>query len=527
MRRRPGPVRSRPPRYQRPWAWAALVFASAGPFAVGLGFEHVYDDRDTLVATPAATLPLGELASALLHGRADLPDVSRPAMVLSARLDHVLWGASPVGTHLGSLALYVLTTATAWRLALVLLRSRRLALGATTLWAAMPVHAECVVSASYREDLFAALGVLGGLAALLAPAREPHSWARASGLAALVALGLAGKESALVIVPLGAALAASLAPRDAGSLAAWAARRERSLVLLALVLASYLAWRYQLAGVGDGVARAAPDAHGPHDDARYLVWAALRSAWPLDVEPLYPEQPHASAGWWLPLGAMAAATAWARHTPAGRAGLFVLLGALVTAPLVGPANARADRYLLFTTLGTAMLAMLALDAVARRAASADRARLVTASAVGVVTVALGCRSAVAAQVWSSDLALWSHATERAPESAKAWQGLAWAQRRAGALDDAAQSLSRSLALDPERPETRLSAAYLALRRGDVAGARRTLEALRADGHEGMRGWRRAARCAFDVPAEDAAACIDAPRLDAPIDVTPRVEGGAP
>lgn len=53
---------------RRRWAWAALVLASAGPFAIGLGFEHVYDDRYTLVSSPALDLPLPTLLNALVRG---------------------------------------------------------------------------------------------------------------------------------------------------------------------------------------------------------------------------------------------------------------------------------------------------------------------------------------------------------------------------------------------------------------------------------------------------------------------------
>lgn len=471
---------------------------------MGLGFEHVYDDRATIVATPAARLSPLAILEGCLRGTGDFPDVSRPAMVLSARLDHALTGATPFGTHLTSLCLYAAATAAAYGLARVLLRRRSLALAAAALWASFPVHAEVVVCASYREDLFAAIGVLGALAIVLAPALRPMPWSRAACAGALLALGLAGKESALVFVPLLVALAPTPAGDAWASLRRWAAPRARVLAVLALIVIAYVAWRAPLAMHGDGVARAA--LHGPHDDARYLVWVAARSFAPVEVDPLFRTLDPAIPAWWLPAAALVLLVVAQRSTTAGRALAFVVLGALATAPSVGPANERADRYVVIATFGVACLAVLAIDALARRF-TVESERRGLAIALGL-TLALGVRSAIAAAPWSSDLALWTYATERAPDAAKAWQGRAWAERRVGDLDAASESLARSLALDPTRPETRLSSAYLSLARGDVEGARATLASLRAEGHAGLPGFARAWRCASAPAAEGAASCLE-------------------
>lgn len=472
---------------------------------MGLGFDHVYDDHATIVSSAAARMSVAQILGACLRGTHAFPDVSRPAMVLSVRLDHALSGARPLGTHATSLALYVAATFAAYALARVILRRRALAVAAAALWASMPVHAEVVVCASYREDLLAAIGVFGALALVLAPTRAPLGWPRAACAASLAALGLAGKESAVVIVPLLAALAPFSTQEGFAGIVRWVHARERALGALALVGIAYGAWRLELARVGDGVARAA--SHGPHDDARYLVWAAARSFWPVEVAPIYADEAPASAAWWIPALALIAVWARLRTRVIGRAIALVVFGALVTAPFVGPANERADRYLLFTTLGAACLAVLACRAIARRlrAPSAAKTVLPTLALALALTLVLGTRSAFAALPWSSDLALWSYATERVPESAKAWQARAWAERRAGRLDDAARSLAQSLAIDPTRPETLLSSAYLALARGDVPGAQRTLDALRAEGHERLPGFTRASRC---TRATDPARCVD-------------------
>jgi len=484
------------------------VIAAVAPFAISLGFGHVYDDHATLVATPAAHLPFAAIARASLHGARWLPDVSRPAMAMSARLDHLLWGAQPWGTHLTSLALHALTAGAAYALGLALFRARHLALAAALLWATLPVHTEAVVCASYREDLFAALGVFGASALVLAPTPAAHGWTRAVAAAALTALGLAGKESALVLVPLLVALLVGAAPPTA--IATRLQYRERTLLLLALVLVAYAAWRVPLAWAGDGVARATAGTRGPHDDARFVVWAAARSLAPVAVDPIFAPLPRADARWWLAAAPLALAWFVVRRRPIGFALAFLLFGGFATLPALGAANERADRYLLFTTFGTAALAALGLDAVARRLPSRVRAprRRVVVALAAVLALALGARSALAARPFANDLALWTYATARVPTSAKAWQARAWAERRAGRLADASRSLARSLALDPQRPETRLSAAYLALAQGAPDRARQLLVGLRAEGHGGLAGFARAWRCAVASGNGQAADCLE-------------------
>jgi hypothetical protein len=484
------------------------VTAAAAPFAIALGFAHVYDDHATLVATPAARLSLAAIARASLHGARWLPDVSRPAMAMSARLDHVLWDARPWGTHLTSLALYALAATAAYALGLALFRARHLALATALLWAAMPVHAEAVVCASYREDLFAALGVFGALALLLAPTTAAHTWHRAAAVTGLAALALAGKESALVLVPLSAALLVGAGPR--ALLATRLQLRERSLLALGLLLVAYAAWRVPLAWAGDGVARVAPGVRGPHDDARFVVWAAMRSLVPVAVDPIFAPLARADARWWLAAAPLAIAWFAVRRRPIGFALAFLVFGGFATLPSLGAANERADRYLLFTTFGAAALAALGLDAAARRVTPRGRLRhrRVVVALAAALALGLGVRSALAARPFASDLALWTYATARVPTSPKAWQSRAWAERRAGRLADASRSLARSVALDPQRPETRLSAAYLALAQGAPERARDLLQALRNDGHGGLAGFARAWRCANAERGTRASDCLE-------------------
>ncbi len=461
------------------------------PFVRALSFAHVYDDHTTLVATPALREPLFTLLGHLLRGDGAFPDASRPWMVLSAVFDHALLGASPMGTHLTSLVLYALTVASVYGLSFAVLRSRAHAAVAALLWAVMPVHAELVVSASYREDLFATLGVCTALAWMLWPSRYEHSWARALGIAGAWALGLGGKESALVFVPLLFWLGPALLQRDARGGLRWTefwVRRERSLTLLFLVFGVYAMWRYGLVLEGDGVPRR-EGWSSLHALPRYAMWGLLESLVPLRVQPFYADLGEAYATFWLPFGLLTALAFRVRERPIGKALGMLLLGALLSSPLTSPVNERADRYLAFTTIGTAWLVSLGLMWLGQRR------RWPVQSMALVCASLLALRAATLAPIWSSDLALFREATQHVPESAKAWEGLAWAERMEGDVPAAEAALMQSLALDPRRPSARVSLALMRLLRGDQAGARVLLERLRDEGLEDTHGFARAWQCA--------------------------------
>jgi Flp pilus assembly protein TadD len=99
-------------------------------------------------------------------------------------------------------------------------------------------------------------------------------------------------------------------------------------------------------------------------------------------------------------------------------------------------------------------------------------------------IALGARAAIAAvlvactaatytrnAVWRNALTLWSDAVEKTPSSAAAHELLGFAQLTSGEPANAVETLSRVLALDPERVDARLNlgSALAAVGRLDEAG----------------------------------------------------------
>jgi hypothetical protein len=124
----------------------------------------------------------------------------------------------------------------------------------------------------------------------------------------------------------------------------------------------------------------------------------------------------------------------------------------------------ADRFLLFPTLGLALVAALGLVALRSR-----RARIALAS---VVVVAASLRTLDAQRTWRSGLSLWERAVRSNPDDGDAWAGLV------GELDIAG------------RPDLASEVLYVALQR---MHSRRLIfwDALLAvEGHERARGIRR-------------------------------------
>lgn len=449
------------PKNRPPLALVGLPLLAYGSAA---RFGFVYDDHWTLVHNPSLERPLGALMRSLAALDPTVPDVSRPAMVLLHWLERRAFGlGSAWGYHTVSLGLHVACTLLAWRLAFLLVRRRAVALGAAALWSALPVHAEVVAAINYREDLLATAGVLGVALLLLAPTSSSHGWGRAACASAALALGLAAKESAMVVL----LLVPALAPAERS----WWRRRERSLVASLAVIGAYLMWR--LGSPEDLVPRASSTlAEASWAMPGYLAWTVVRSLLPFGSTPLYePLSLPSVAVVGCALAWVAALGVASRHRghAAGAAGLLLLLAPVATSPWVGPINARADRYVYLASLGAALLIAWSAHAGLRRVGARGHSstpRRWLPLLTGAALLAMAVASARASSTWRDDLELWTEGVRRAPTSAKAWAALGWARRRAGDHDGSERALRRSLALEPDRAATWVVLGGLELARGN-------------------------------------------------------------
>lgn len=449
-------------------ALAALLVATVGAFAAGLGNGFVWDDAQLIVANPvtlsaslvrdAFTRHFWDTAGYTLAGRAHF---YRPVITLAYALTRTLFGPGALGFHLVNLAAHLGVVALAFGHVRDRLdpdrRSPDAALAAAlgvAFFALHPARAESVSWSSGAPDLWASLFALAALR--LDPSRRPLASAGA------FALALLSKE-AVAFVPV-ALLVDALCLRPAGE------RRPAlrgALTLLAVLVAVLAARAFVLRGSTATV--------GPPLVAAVRVLASLGHLvartvvpWPLTV--WSSRVVHAASGSAayavrdLALGAavvlgVATAAAVALRRSAVRPAFADLAWfALALLPVANPielslAQLVADRYLYLPHLALAALLARGLLPALR-----SRARL---PAVGVALVTLGLLGALAsahARHFHDELGLWRHevAVDRANPMARLSLARAVAsQRRYGdalgevrlALLDAQNQNARAVQMD--------------------------------------------------------------------------------
>lgn len=487
-------------------AVAALAVIAFGP---ALAFGFVYDDHWTVQGNRALEGALAPLMRTLFLGRGvarGVPDATRPLMVASVWLDRRVFGLDPAGHHLHSLLLYCVCSVFAACAVFGVTRRARAATLGGLVFAAAPIHAEVVAAINYREDLEAGAAVMGLVAWLFLPRRRDIV-DHAVLAAAVAVLGLLGKESAIVLLPLAVSIGATRF-----RLGEWLRRRRMSLTAITTGTLVWGAWRAWLRiGGRDDVPLTL--AHRTAWDrflrtARYAVRAAFDGMIPLRWSPDYAPEGEASAWWLVPLAALVAAVlllSKRRRSRVFAAGLALsLVAPLATSPLLSPINETADRYVFVATLGGAIVWGSLIDRALARLPHRLHVPVVGAALLPLVIV---CHRAIAP--FRSDADLWRIATERAPLSARAFVGLARVRRLAGDLDGADRAVERALTLDPHSFMARVTRVYNRLARGDVEAARAGIREIEALGGSRHRGMRRAVRCAA-LPAAEAARCIDGP-----------------
>jgi len=480
---------------------AALAVVAFSPT---LTFGWVYDDAWTIVENEWLERSLPELLGLLASGEAlvkQVPDATRPAMVLSLWLDRRLFGLSTVGHHLTSLLLYGATAFMATRLAFRLSGRTVVAAVAGAFFALAPIHAEPVASVNYREDLLSAFGVL--LAWLLLVDRGRNDGAgRALAAGGGLALALFAKESSIVFGPLLVATVA-LVPRLWPTV--W--RRKRTLFALGVGFAVWAAWRVPLFVQGDDIPTA--PARGAFQTllrtARYEVQAVRHGVLPFSWSPDYFRQPDAGAGALVTLIVIVAGiwilkSSRGTQTPA-LAAAVALIAPLGSSPLVGPSNEFADRYFLLGVLGGGLLWGFFADRL-----FTDRGFRVPRVTALVVCLPMAVPAWFAMRIWRDERSLWTAAVERSPGSPRALAGLSRVERASGAFRAAERAVDRALELDPRYAPALMVRIYNELHEGKVEDARRHLAELPGLGAGDARGLKRARRCAA-LEAAAARACI--------------------
>lgn len=242
-----------------------------------------------------------------------------PVSNSSLWLEWRLWGLNPTGYRLTNLLLHVFTAGLLW----ALLRRLRLpgAFLAAVLFAVHPVNVESVAWVAQRKEMLAAVFFLASLLSFLeaeigAERASPRWYAAA--LAAFV-LAILSKSSVAILPLVLLGMMAWLRPLERRDLV-----RVAPFVVVSAVLLPMQAWfqtrvTSEDAQLGGAIERLL--------GAAGAVWFYLYKALvPLDLCFIYPrwQVDPASAGWWLPLIAVAAMTVvlWRRRRGWQRALLF-------------------------------------------------------------------------------------------------------------------------------------------------------------------------------------------------------------
>lgn len=427
------PVRAALPVVLAVLAGVALVWSGVG------GAGYVWDDqglvlRNTLLDAPTWEGVFGSDLWRYTDG--ERTPYYRPLMTISLLVDRAL-GAGTAGAagaaHLHSLAWHLGCVGLLY--ALVASRVGRGRAAIAALVAGLhPVTSEAVTWVAARNDLLAAAAVLGAFLAL------ERGWLLVMGLAALAAL--LAKESAVLLLP-------------AALVWAWGRRVSVSPVGVAAALLAALGVWLALRGAADLAAPAdlLPDpnrtpARLALQGVRALGWLAV--PWPLSgtanlTSPFTPL---------VGVGAAAAVVGLALLARfGGREGRGWLGVALLTVLPAGFAlwtyGTLGERYLYLPVLALSGALAVALPADLDALPPRGRARAVW---VGVAVGGLLAAAAIRVRVadWKDDVALFTAAAERAPDS-YSWYLLGATMRGEGREAEALELFERSLAAEPHTP----------------------------------------------------------------------------
>lgn len=464
-----------------------LSIGTLALYAHVLGHGYVFDDGAAVVDNPVVAE--GTLRDVFSHdywgGRRGHRHVTtyRPLTTLTFRLERAAFGPDPRVSHAVNLALHVAATLLVYGLVLAFRGPRALALAAAALFAVHPVHVEAVVGVVNRTELFA---FVFGVGSLLLWQRRRRGWALAAFGAALLS-----KENAVTLLPLlvladwlgGTGSALPLRPRE----------RARRLALrfapfAALVVGMLLLRARVLPAVLGG---AIPGADNPMVDAGWparvltplktLAFALRQGLLPTRLSPDWSANALPPAGWadpwaWAGLAALLVlgATLWIlRHrAPAVSMGLVAFLVTWSVSSNVPFLSTilYADRALYLPSLGLAV----ALAAVVGDVAAASRRAWPAWAAFGLYLALLAVSNVDYARAWATDRALFEHAVQAAPQSARAHANLGAALGDAGELPASEAHLRTALRLDPHDVQTRANLGGQLLTQGRFAEAERQL-----------------------------------------------------
>lgn len=448
---------------------ALLILAlTAACYAALVQAGFVWDDRQLVEGNRLVGSPefLGQFLRVDLWSTATgVEEIEsgyyRPLFLLSLALDRLLWGLSPAGHHLQSIAWHLAAVTALWRLLRQLVSPVAALLG-MALFALHPVQVEAVAWVSARNDPMSAALLLGALGVLLPGSISRRQCVLGGGLCLAALLS---KESA-VLAPVFLLLLDLARWRKPGG-------RERYLALGGALAAWLLlrAW----AGVG---AAALPDAEDLGQLFRSMPalvgLGGSLLAWPSSLSTgrflpyLHVPVESLVLGWSLVL--VGASLAWRRGGALACAGLAMAALALAPSLLAMASKYQVgERYLYLSMAGLALGVAAAVPA-GRRALWAGG------------LLALPCVLVIRDRVpdWQDGLHLLEAAVADAPNP-YTFDGVGFELDRVGRSGEAAGWFRKALQGEPAYTRACLNALKAPLHAGDSAGALASLHLARERG----------------------------------------------
>ena len=453
---------TRPERWPRVVPAAVVGLLAALLYLPALSNDFVnWDDDRLVVDNPAVTRGdgLGRIWSTV-ELPASFPNY--PLTFTTYWLEHRLWGLNPRGYHAVNVLLHGVNAALVVLLLYALGCGAWVATLAGALFAVHPMQVESVAWVAERKNV---LSTAAFLAALLAYLRHRVSGRPAWYAAALVLFAAALlAKTATVVLPF--TLLLSDRWRDGG----W----TRASLLRALPFFAFSLAAGVMTLLVESPTVSTPLALRPLLAASVLSFYAGKLLVPVALQPVYPrwELSLSELRWWAPLLGLGAAAflVW-RWQPPWRVrwglGHFVcaLLPVLGLVPFgYSEYSFVADRHVYLASIGAALLAALALDALRPRAAVALGAAVLVAGLALLTARQIG--------VWRNSVVLWSTALAYQPDLWVAQNNLALALIERGRLDEAAGLLEDALAARPRYAEAHANLALVRYRQGDLATAER-------------------------------------------------------
>lgn len=410
--------------------WILTLVAYANSFSSGL----VYDNHSILTEDTRIQAATGQNFAEIWskdywNGNGPM-DLYRPLTTISYWFNFAILGngANPWGYHAINLLLHGLNLTLAYLLGFWILGEIRVAAVMAGLWAVHPVLTESVTNIVGRADELAAFAVLAALVCHIQASRSigRRRLAWIGGIAALTAMGVFSKESAIVVPSV--LLLYDLA---FASKAEWRMRAQ-SYLAAAIPCAVYLLVRTRV--LSQFTAMAVPFTDNPLTGASFLTgrltalsvigryfgllfWpAALSSDYSYNQIPMFrPGDPPALLGLVVCLAAGAACfyAYWKDRRLFFFGGLFFVALAPVANVLLLIGTIMAERFLYLSALGVAACVAIGWSRLSKRVS--PRAAIAIPAVVGALLMA---RTYVRNNDWATDLTLAQSAESVAPRSYK-------------------------------------------------------------------------------------------------------------